>query len=386
MYHPLLYRAWSNRTVLAGNSDSAKPTDSFRPVLSDTRHSTANPVSQQTVMCLKISDARQRHRTRPCPEKWTASNTGYCLLDSTYSNYPISLISLIYYISFSIIRRMNRLNSETRTRVVSCLLEACSVRSTVRLTGAAKKTVLRLLVEVGDVCAAYHDTMVRDLSCKRVQMDEVWTFNYCKAKQLTPEIAAKHPGAGDVWLWVALCADSRLALSWRVGLRDSATAQAFVEDVASRLSQRPQITSDSLHFYRAMIERVFGSDVDFATLTKHYSAQDSGRFSPPRFIGATREVIKGDPDPAHIATSYVERSNWSARTTMRRYTRLSNGFSRKLRNHEAAVNLNYFAYNFVRLHKSLRMSPAMAAGVTNRLWEVSDIVALLEAAESKKAA
>jgi hypothetical protein len=134
-----------------------------------------------------------------------------------------------------------------------------------------------------------------------------------------------------------------------------------------------------------MIERVFGSDVDYA-LTKVYSAEGSGRYSPPRFIGATSEVIKGDPDPHHIATSYVERSYWSARTTMRRYTRLSNGFSRKIRNHEAAVNLNYFAYNFVRLHKSLRMSPAMAAGVTDRLWEVSDIVALLEAAESKKAA
>lgn len=293
---------------------------------------------------------------------------------------------LTCYIRFSIIRCMNRLNSDTRTRIVSCLLEGCSVRSTVRLTGAAKKTVLRLIVEVGDVCAAYHDAMVRELSCKRVQMDEVWTFNYCKAKQLTPEIAAKHPGAGDVWLWVGLCADSRLAISWKVGLRDGATAQAFVEDVASRLNTRAQVTTDALHLYGTMIERVFGANVDYATLTKIYSAQGGGRYSPPRFLGSTREVIKGAPDPAHIATSYVERSNWTARTTMRRYTRLSNGFSRKLRNHEAAVNLNYFAYNFVRLHKSLRMSPAMAAGVTNRLWEVSDIVTLLEAAESKKAA
>ena len=157
------------------------------------------------------------------------------------------------------------------------------------------------------------------------------------------------------------------------------------QHVASRLVDRTQITTDALRLYGTMIERVFGSDVDYA-LTKVYSAEGSGRYSPPRFIGATSEVIKGDPDPHHIATSYVERSYWSARTTMRRYTRLSNGFSRKIRNHEAAVNLNYFAYNFVRLHKSLRMSPAMAAGVTDRLWEVSDIVALLEAAESKKAA
>jgi IS1 family transposase len=281
---------------------------------------------------------------------------------------------------------MNRLNAETRTRVVSCLLEGCSVRSTVRLTGAAKKTVLRLLCEVGDVCLAYHDAMVRGLACARIQMDEVWTFNYCKAKQLTPKIAAEHPDAGDVWLWVALCADSRLALSWRAGQRDTTTARAFVEDVASRLTTRPQITSDGLYLYPHAIERVFGSDVDFATLTKIYSAHAGGRYSPPSFVGARKEVIKGEPDMHHVSTSYVERSNWSARTTMRRYTRLSNGFSRKLRNHEAAVNLNYFAYNFVRLHKTLRCSPAMAAGITDRLWEVSDIVGLLEAAESKKAA
>jgi IS1 family transposase len=281
---------------------------------------------------------------------------------------------------------MNRLKSETRTRIVACLLEGCSIRSTVRLTGAAKKTVLRLLCEVGDVCATYHDVMVRGLACKRLQLDEVWTFNYCKAKQLTPEIAAKHPDAGDVWLWVGLDADSRLAVSWRVGLRDGATARAFVDDVAARLTERPQITTDALHLYKTMIERVFGSDVDYATLTKLYTAADGGRYSPGRFKGATLEVIKGEPDLAHVATSYVERSNWSARTTMRRYTRLSNGFSRKLRNHEAAVNLNYFAYNFVRLHKTLRCSPAMAAGISDRLWEVSDIVALLEAAESKKAA
>ncbi len=160
----------------------------------------------------------------------------------------------------------------------------------------------------------------------------------------------------------------------------------FVEDVASRLSGRVQITSDGLHHYRTMIERVFGSDVDFATQTKVFASEHGGRYSPPRFKGATLEVIKGEPDLAHVSTCYVERQNWSLRTTCRRYTRLSNGFSRKIRNHVAAVDLNYFAYNFVRLHKTLRCSPAMAAGVTDRLWEVADIVALLEEAESKKAA
>jgi IS1 family transposase len=256
----------------------------------------------------------------------------------------------------------------------------------VRLTGAAKKTVLRLLCEAGDVCADYHDRVVRNLQTKRVQLDECWTFNYCKARQLTPEIAEQHPDAGDCWLWVALDADSRLAFSWRVGQRDGATARAFMNDVGSRLKNRVQITSDGLYLYAPNIERVFGSAVDYAKQTKVYSAADGGRYSPGRFKGATLEVIKGEPDLAHVSTSYIERSNWSLRTTCRRYTRLSNGFSRKIRNHEAAVNLNYFAYNFVRLHKSLRMSPAMAAGVSDRLWDVADIVALLTEAESKKAA
>jgi IS1 family transposase len=293
---------------------------------------------------------------------------------------------LTCYYRFSIIPCMNRLDSQTRTRILASLLEGCSIRSTVRMTGAAKKTVLRLLVEAGDVCAEYQDRVLRDLSCKRVQLDECWTFNYCKARQVTPEIAAKNPDAGDVWLWIALDADSRLVFSWRVGQRHSSDGLAFLQDVSSRLRNRVQITADGFPFYPSAIEEIFGEDVDFATLTKIYEFQHGGRYSPPRFISAKSEVIKGDPNPRHIATSYVERQNWALRTTVRRYTRLSNGFSRKLRNHQAAVDLNYFAYNFVRLHKSLRMSPAMAAGVADRLWEVEDIVALLEESERKKAA
>jgi IS1 family transposase len=281
---------------------------------------------------------------------------------------------------------MNRLDSQTRTRIVSALLEGCSIRSTVRMTGAAKKTVLRLLVETGDVCAEYQDRVLRNLSCKRVQLDECWTFNYCKARQVTPEIAAKNPDAGDVWLWVALDADSRLVFSWRVGQRRMGDGLMFLQDVYGRLRNRVQVTSDGYKFYPSGMEEIFGEDVDFATLTKVFDRRPDGRYSPGEFVGATSEVIKGDPDPRHIATSYVERQNWALRTSLRRYTRLSNGFSRKLRNHKAAVDLNYFAYNFVRVHKSLRMSPAMAAGVTNRLFEVSDIVALLEESERKKAA
>lgn len=281
---------------------------------------------------------------------------------------------------------MNRLNADTRSRVISCLLEGCSIRSTVRLTGAAKKTVMRLLVEAGEACEAYQRDVLRNLSTKRVQLDEVWTFNFCKRGNITPKIAQQHPDAGDVWLWVALDADTRLVFSWLVGQRDTRTGRDFVNDVASRLSGRAQITSDGFPFYPPAIEDTFGDDVDYATLTKIYSADNTGKYSPPRFIGATTEVIKGEPDAGHISTSYVERQNWTVRTTMRRYTRLSNGFSRKLRNHAAAVSLNYFAYNFVKVHRTLRVTPAMAAGVTTRLWEVSDIVALLEATESKKAA
>jgi IS1 family transposase len=281
---------------------------------------------------------------------------------------------------------MNRLDFETRTRVISCLLEGCSIRSTVRLTGAAKKTVMRLLVEAGDACAAYQDRVFRNLSTRRVQLDECWAFNYCKDKQVTSEILERNPDAGSIWLWVALDADTRMVFAWHVGQRHTADGLAFLQDAASRLRHRVQITSDGFPFYAAGIEEVFGEDVDFATLTKVFSREQTGRYSPPRFLGATSEVLKGEPNPRHIATSYVERQNWALRTTLRRYTRLSNGFSRKLRNHKAAVDLNYFAHNFVRVNKGLRMSPAMAAGVSSKLWEVSEIVALLEASESKKAA
>jgi IS1 family transposase len=281
---------------------------------------------------------------------------------------------------------MNRLTADARSRVISCLLEGCSIRSTVRLTGVAKKTVMRLLVEAGEACAAYQDLMFHDLESRRVQLDELWTFAYCKERNITREIAEEHPDAGDVWLWVAMCADSRLVLSWRVGQRDSRTARAFVADVASRLKNRAQVTTDGFGYYVPAIEESFGEDVDYAQQIKTFAADHNGRYSPPRFIGAKKVLIKGDPNEKHISTSYIERQNWGVRTTMRRYTRLSNGFSRKIRNHAAAVALNYFAYNFIKINRSLRLTPAMAANVVDRLYDVSDIVKLLEAAECKKAA
>lgn len=283
---------------------------------------------------------------------------------------------------------MNRLDTAARSRVISCLIEGCSIRSTVRVTGISKKAVMRLLVDVGTVAAQYQDDVLRNLSTKRLQLDELWTFLFCKKRNVTPKIAAKNPHAGDIWLWTALDADSKLMVSWRVGPRDLTTAYDFTHDLVGRLRNRVQITTDGLKVYLEAIESAFNEDVDYAVLQKIYGAdqQAEKRYSPAKILSSTTEVIKGAPNPKHISTSYVERQNWTMRTTMRRYTRLSNGFSRKLENHEAAVALNYFAYNFIKIHRTLRISPAMAAGVTSKLWEVSDLVALLEASESKKAA
>src|SRR5580693_6456362 len=276
---------------------------------------------------------------------------------------------------------MNRLDSTTRARVISCLIEGCSIRATVRVTGVAKKTVLRLLIEVGEICAHYQDSVFKNLSSRRLQLDEMWSWIYCKDKNRTEEIARKNPDAGDVWLWVAVDADTKLVPSWRLGQRDVATALDFVRDIERRIKGRVQITTDALRIYLLVVEDVFGGKADYAQLHKVYKAPRDGaaRYSPAKCIGCDMKEVSGRPDPKHVSTSFVERQNWTVRTNMRRYTRLSNGFSRKLQNHEAAVALNYFAYNFIKIHRTLRMSPAMAAGVETRLWSVEDLVALWEA-------
>ena len=280
---------------------------------------------------------------------------------------------------------MNKLDSAKRSQVINCLIEGCSIRSTVRMTGVAKKTVMRVLVEVGEVCADYQDRTFRNLSCKRLQLDEMWSWIYCKDKNRTEEIARKCPDAGDIWLWVCVDADSKLVPSWRLGQRDLATATDFVEDIAKRVKGRIQITTDALRTYLNVIENTFGGQADYAQLHKIYQAPRDGaaRYSPARCIGCDMKEVSGRPDPKHVSTSFVERQNWSVRTSMRRYTRLSNGFSRKLENHAAATALNYFAYNFIKIHRTLRMSPAMAAGVTDQLWDVNDLVALWEAYERR---
>lgn len=283
---------------------------------------------------------------------------------------------------------MNRLDAVSRSRVISCLIEGCSIRATVRVTGVSKKAVTRLLVDVGAVCSEYQDEVLRNLSCRRLELDELWGWIYCKRKNVTEEIAKKNPHAGDVWLWVGIDADTKIVASWHLGSRDLATAHEFVSDLASRLRHRVQITSDGHRPYLEAVEAAFGGDVDYAVLQKLYGAdpENERRYSPAKCIGIDCRIVQGDPNPKHISTSFVERQNWSVRTSMRRYTRLSNGFSRKLENHAAAVALNYFAYNFIKIHRTLRMTPAMAAGVTTKLWEVSDLVALLEASESQRAA
>jgi IS1 family transposase len=243
---------------------------------------------------------------------------------------------------------MNRLDSKTRAHVVSCLIEGCSIRSTVRITGVSKKCVMRLLREVGEVCADYQDRTLRNLKSSRLQLDELWASLYCKEKNVTPEIAAKYPCAGDVWLWLALDAGSKLVASWMLGDRNARTARRFLDDVAQRLSNRVQLTTDGHLAYLTAVENAFGCEVDYGMLVKLFeSSQEEARYSPTKCVSCESKVVMGSPDPKHISTSFVERQNWSVRRSMRRYTRLSNGFSRKVENHAAAVALDYFAYNFI---------------------------------------
>lgn len=279
---------------------------------------------------------------------------------------------------------MNRLTPEARTAVISALIEGCSIRSTVRMTGVSKKAVMRLLIEVGAVCTTYQDRVFRNLTCRRLQVDELWAFIGCKQKNVTPEIIAKNSYAGDMWLWVAIDADTKIVPTWTLGGRDGLTAMHFIDDVAGRLSNRVQLTSDGHKAYLDAVENAFGSNVDYAMLVKLYgeAPEAEKRYSPAQCIGCRHTVVVGSPDPTNISTSYVERQNLTVRMTNRRYTRLTNAFSRKLENHAAAVALGYFAYNFIKIHRTLRVTPAMAAGVTDRLWEVADLVSLLEAEES----
>ena len=279
---------------------------------------------------------------------------------------------------------MNKLEPAERARILHLLCEGNSIRAVTRLTGASKITVTKLLIDAGKACMAFHDATVRDVAAKRIQVDEIWSFTYAKQKNVAAAKAAP-VDAGDTWTWTAIDADSKLIVSYFVGGRDGECAMVFMDDLRSRLANRVQLTSDGHKAYLEAVEGAFGADVDYAILNKIYGTVPEaakGRYSPAVCLGARKDFIEGSPDPVHVSTSYVERSNLTMRMHMRRFTRLTNGFSKKVENHAYAVALHMMYYNFVRLHSKLRVTPAMAAGVSDRLWEVGDIVALIEAEEA----
>jgi len=277
---------------------------------------------------------------------------------------------------------MNKLSRKDRARILHLLCEGSSIRAVTQLTGASKNTVIKLVVDAGKAASWYQDRVFRNLTCKRVQVDEIWNFVCAKQKNVATAKSAP-ANASDVWTWTAIDADTKLMPSWFVGGRDSDSAIIFVDDVASRLANRVQLTSDGHRAYLEAVEGAFGADIDYAQLVKLYGAPPEGekRYSPAECIGARKVPIEGSPDPKHISTSFVERSNLTLRMHARRFTRLTNAFSKKVENHAHAVALHMMYYNFVRVHQTLRMTPAMAAGVTKRLWEMNDIVDVLEAWE-----
>lgn len=273
---------------------------------------------------------------------------------------------------------MNRLSTAKRVQVVASLVEGNSVRSTCRMTGVAKGTVLSLLADLGTACAAYHDENVRGVASQRVQCDEIWSFCYGKDKNVSQE--QKEKGAGSLWTWTALDADSKLIVSYLCGGRDASWAKDFMKDVASRLTTRVQITTDGHKCYLEAVEGAFGMDVDYAMLIKLYGspAQPDTRYSPGVCIGTEMVHISGRPDPKHVSTSFVERQNLTMRMSMRRFTRLTNAFSKKVENHEHMLAIYFMYYNFCRIHQTLRVTPAMEAGLSDHVWSVAELVSLFE--------
>jgi IS1 family transposase len=274
---------------------------------------------------------------------------------------------------------MNKLPRQKRVEIISQLVEGMSLRAVTRTTGVSINTVTKLLVDAGRACEDYQDRHLRHLNSKRVQVDEIWAFNYCKQRSVVTAKAAPDQ-AGDLWTWTAIDADTKLAISWLVGSRDAEAAHFFMDDVASRLAGRVQLTSDGHNTYLMAVWGAFGREIDYAQLIKHYgpAPEPAGRYSPAQCIGAEKRRRIGTPDNDHISTSFVERQNLTMRMHMRRFTRLTNAFSKKAENHAYAVALHFMAYNFCRIHKTLRCSPAMTAGVTDKLWNVVDVVRVIE--------
>lgn len=269
---------------------------------------------------------------------------------------------------------MNKLNRTKRAQVIAALVEGNSVNATVRMTGVAKHTILKLIADVGSACADYQDRTFRNLKSKRIQCDEIWQFCYAKQKNIPAEKQGQF-GYGDVWTWVAIDADTKLVPSFMVGNRDLQTARIFIDDLKGRLANRVQLTTDGLRVYLDAVEGAFGSEIDYAMLVKTYeSSQEETRYSPADCVACERKAIMGRPDPKHISTSYIERQNLTMRMSMRRFTRLTNGFSKKVENHAYAVAIHYMHYNFCRIHKTLRVTPAMEAGIASQVWTIGDML------------
>jgi IS1 family transposase len=274
---------------------------------------------------------------------------------------------------------MNRLDTDRRAQVVRCLVEGNSIRATVRMTGVAKNTVVKLLVELGAACSEYQDRVMRNLPCRRVQCDEVWAFVGCKQKNVTPE-NAQAGVCSDVWTWTSLDAETKLIPCWLIGQRDVIAARDFIEDLASRLANRVQLTTGAHKTYLTAVDRAFGEEIDYAQLVNIYGADVEGqkRYSPAQCIGTRVAPVVGEPDPKHISTSYIERSNLSIHMGTRRFTRLTNAFSKKVENHTAAVALFFMYYNFGRKHQTLGTTPAVKAGIADHIWSIDEIVALAD--------
>jgi IS1 family transposase len=278
---------------------------------------------------------------------------------------------------------MNRITNERRVQVIQALCEGNSIRSTARIAGVAINTVIKLLSQLGSACLDYQDERMRNLPCKKLQCDEIWSFVYAKAKNV-PDDKRGTFGYGDVWTWTAIDAETKLVPCWHVGSRDSQDAFVFMKDLSLRLRSRVQLTTDGHRAYIEAVDEAFGADIDYATLQKLYGTEPGGekRYSPAQCIGSEIRIRRGKPDSEHISTSYVERQNLTMRMSMRRFTRLTNAFSKKLENHMHALALYFMHYNFCRPHKTLSKpyatTPAMAAGLTDHVWTVADLVTLLE--------
>lgn len=281
---------------------------------------------------------------------------------------------------------MNKLSTEKRAQILAFMAEGMSIRSIVRLTGCSKNTVIKFLVDAGTAVAEYQDKTLVNLPCKRVQVDEIWAFCYAKQKNVENAKAAPE-GAGDIWTWVAIDADTKLVPSWLVGGRDAGYAHEFMQDLASRLESRVQLTSDGLKAYLEAVEGAFGDDIDFAQLVKMYGDAPEamrGKYSPAECTGCKKRRVTGNPDKDHVSTSYAERQNLTMRMSNRRMTRLTNAFSKKAENHAHSMALYFMHYNFVRVHQTLRVTPAMEAGVTDHVWTFEEVVSVIEEWEAQK--